>query len=141
MQRILRSSGILLWCVGVLLLAQASSQGTPVLPLPVMIESEAQTRRIHYVTPSYPAEARKQCLQGKVVLKLRVDETGAVVHASVVSGETVLADAARAAAKRWMYEPYIQNGRLTEFVTHATVSFPRPSACSSPSASPEFHFE
>jgi TonB family protein len=141
MLRILTQSGMLFWLSCVLSFAQAIGQGTPVLPLPVMTESEAQARRIHYVAPAYPAEARKQCLQGKVVLKLRVDETGAVAHASLVSGEALLADAAKAAAKQWMYQPYVQNGRPAEFVTHATVSFRRPSGCSSPGASPEIHFE
>jgi TonB family protein len=141
MQRVLRSYGILVWCVCVMLLTQAIGQGTPVLPLPVIPEREAQERRVHYVAPSYPAEARKQCLQGKVVLKLHVDETGAVVRASVVSGETVLADAAKAVAKHWMYQPHLQNGRPTEFVTQATVIFNRPSGCSSPEASPEVYFE
>jgi outer membrane biosynthesis protein TonB len=76
-----------------------------------------------------------------VVLKLHVDETGAVVRASVVSGETVLADAAKAVAKHWMCQPHLQNGRPTEFVTQATVIFNRPSGCSSPEASPEVYFE
>jgi TonB family protein len=141
MLRILSRSGIVLWLVCVLSFAQAIGGGTPVLPLPVMPESEALGYRIHYVAPAYPAEARKACLHGKVVLELKVDESGAVAHSSLISGETVLADAAKAAVKLWMYQPYIQNGRPVKFITRATVSFPRPNGCSSPSGSTEVHLE
>jgi len=141
MLRILSRSGIVLWVASVLSFAQAIGEGTPVLPLHVMPESEAQAHRLHYVAPAYPAEARQACLYSRVVLELRVDESGAVAHSSLISGETVLADAAKTALKQWMYLPYVQNGRPAEFITRATVCFPRPSRCPSPSDSSEVHFE
>jgi len=60
----------------------------------------------------YPALARREGLEGRVVLRLRVSSGGRVVAAEVAtsSGHALLDDAALAAAARWTFEPALRDG-------------------------------
>ena len=64
----------------VLLIPVLFAQGTPVLPLVKIPESVSKTLRIHYLAPTYPADAMRDCVEGEVVLRLIVSETGTVSH-------------------------------------------------------------
>lgn len=66
--------------------------------------------------PKYPAEAVRNHISGKVVLKVAVDESGVPTSAEVLSAEPeesahALADAAVAAAMQWRYNPGIKDGK------------------------------
>lgn len=68
--------------------------------------------------PKYPADAVRNHISGKVVLRVTVDETGAPTLAEVASVEPessthALADAAIAAAMQWRYNPALKNGKPT----------------------------
>ena len=102
------------------------AQDTPVLPMPRSPEDVSKALRIHYVAPTYPADAMAECVEGEVVLRLIVSDTGAISRVSVLSGPTVLADSAIAAAKKWMYEPYILDGKPVRYKTQATEKFRAP---------------
>ena len=112
----------------VLLIPVLFAQGTPVLPLVEILESVSKTLRIHYLAPTCPADAMRDCVEGEVVLRLIVSETGTVSHVTVLSGPTVLADSAIAATKKWMYEPYILYGKPIQYKTQATERFRAPRA-------------
>jgi TonB family protein len=59
----------------------------------------------------YPAEAKAKKLQGEVWLRLDISETGDVEGIEVLSGNSILAEAAVKAAKTWKFKPYIRNGQ------------------------------
>lgn len=63
------------------------------------------------VKAAYPIEAQLEKLQGEVVLKIVVSETGDVESAEVVSGHPVLAKAAVDAVKKWKVQPFIRNSK------------------------------
>jgi len=100
------------------------------LPLVRVPEATSRAHLIHQVTPTYPADVRRQCLQGEVVLQLTVAANGTVRHVSRISGSQPLGDAAKNAVRQWVYEPYILNGVPVEFVTRATLRFALPAGCS-----------
>jgi TonB family protein len=60
---------------------------------------------------TYPYEAQEQKLQGEVVVKIRVSETGDVESVEVVSGDPILAKSAVDAVKKWKFKPFIKNGK------------------------------
>ena len=83
----------------------------------------AENRIVHHVAPSYPAEARKEKIEGTVVLKALIDESGTVTGVRLVEGNPTLATAAIHAVKQWRYRPYLRNGRAMAFQTIVLVEF------------------
>jgi TonB family protein len=95
----------------------------------VLLSSKgAESRLIHSVPPTYPAEARSQSSAGQatVVLKEVVDETGKVEGVRLIDGNAALAPAAIQAVKQWRYRPFIRDGKAQPFQTVVTVDFQRP---------------
>lgn len=64
-------------------------------------------RCLHSPEPVYPTYARKRRLQGEVMLRLKICETGNVVEATVEgsSGHSILDDSALAAVRQWKFAP------------------------------------
>jgi bla regulator protein blaR1 len=122
----MKSTLVALATASVLLIAGLSAQDTLEPWLVKISEGTSKNFRIHYVAPIYPADAMLKCVEGEVVMGLIVSKTGAVSHVAVLSGPTVLADSAMAAAKKWMYEPYILDGKPIRYRTRATEKFRTP---------------
>ncbi len=83
-------------------------------------------RLLHRVEPDYPEEARRQGIQGAVVLDVHIGRDGAVEEAKLVSGQNLLADAAIAAVKQWRFKTRMQQGRAVEMETRVTLRFRLP---------------
>lgn len=66
------------------------------------------------VTPTYPDEARKNHLEGTVLLRVDVAPDGSVSSADRMGGEPQLAESAIAAAKQWKYQPFVNCGKPVE---------------------------
>jgi serine/threonine-protein kinase len=62
------------------------------------------------VEPSYPTDASRRGVRGKVVVEVTIDENGRVASATVVSGPDIFRDAALRAARRWRFKPTLLNG-------------------------------
>jgi TonB family protein len=73
--------------------------------------------------PKYPDATRDAGIQGTVVLKVVVAETGEVKEVSALSGDPLLAQAAVDAVKQWKYKPYTLDGTPVEMETQATLTF------------------
>jgi TonB family protein len=73
--------------------------------------------------PEYPETARKQRLQGDVVVQAKVTKTGAVTDVGLVSGDPVLGAAAMKAVRLWKYEPFLQAGAPLEAEINVTMQF------------------
>jgi len=73
--------------------------------------------------PAYPLLGRQMKVQGSVLLQAFIAADGTIRDLRVLSGPTILASAAREAAQRWQFKPYLQNGRPVETEAKITVNF------------------
>ncbi len=78
---------------------------------------------IRQVNPQYPPTALKARLQGVVIVEAVTDIYGRVMKARVVTGHPLFRNAAMAAVKKWVYEPYIIDGIPKPVVFTVTVHF------------------
>ena len=75
------------------------------------------------IEASYPLLGRQMKVQGSVLLEALIGADGIIRDLRVLSGPAILASAAREAARRWQFKPYLQNGRPVETQAHITVNF------------------
>jgi TonB family protein len=73
--------------------------------------------------PVYPAAAKQTRTEGSVVLRALIDQNGQVADEQVVSGPTLLRQAAVDAVKHWKYEPSRVNGKAVPVQTLVTIHF------------------
>jgi periplasmic protein TonB len=78
---------------------------------------------VHRVEPVYPWLAKNIHLSGTVILRARIGTDGEVHELEIVSGNQILADAARQAVMQWRYRPTMLNGQAVEVETQITVNF------------------
>ena len=78
------------------------------------------------VEPEYPEQARKDQVQGSVLLDALVGKDGAVQKVTPVSGNPELVQAATQAIQQWRFRPYLNNGQPQEFTTQVNVVFRLP---------------
>ena len=98
-------------------LAEFEKHATPVregVPAPKLIKS---------VTPVYPEEARKNGIQGVVILEAKIDESGRVIGIMVLRSVPELDGAAMDAVRQWVYEPLVVKGKAMKVVFTVTVKF------------------
>jgi len=81
---------------------------------------------VRSVAPTYPETAKRQKIQGDVVLQAVVEVDGTVRDLTLVSGDPVLAGAARQAITQWRYSPYLLNGKPVSMRTSITIRFTLP---------------
>ena len=65
---------------------------------------------ISQTVPAYPAEAKANAIEGTVVVKYVVTETGAVTNIEIVRGPAELRDAVLAAIRSWRFKPAMLDG-------------------------------
>jgi TonB family protein len=92
--------------------------------LPYISALEAQMLLLQSTPPVTPPLVRRDGISNTVILDVIIDVLGQVRSASILSGDLVLGNAARAAVLGWRYRPYIQNGRPVDVETTVTVTFP-----------------
>lgn len=79
---------------------------------------------IQRVQPTYPEEARKNRIQGRVVLQAVIDEQGTVTKVRAIeSPDPMLTEAARDAVKKWTYRPATKKGKPVKVFFTVTVAF------------------
>jgi protein TonB len=111
--------------------AQASSASTgsdAVPPLTVRVSPGVlQGFLVDDPAPVYPAEAKQNQIQGKVVLALTIDKTGTTRDIRVLtSPDQALTDSAVAAVTQWRYRPYRLNGSPVDVQSTVEVNFKLP---------------
>jgi TonB family protein len=75
------------------------------------------------VEPVYPEAARAQHISGLVRLLATIDPQGLVVDVEVLTGPSVLRQAAIVAVKKWTFQPVLRGGRSVAAITDQLVSF------------------
>jgi protein TonB len=86
----------------------ASTAAQPPLPVGGKLQEAVLISR---TTPIYPELARIRGLFGVVRMSAAVDEHGVVKNVNIVSGDPVLATAAKQAVLQWRYKPALLNGQ------------------------------
>jgi TonB family protein len=71
----------------------------------------------------YPLLGRQMKVQGSVLLQAFIGADGVIRDLRVLSGPAILASAAREAARRWQFKPYLENGQPVETQAKITVNF------------------
>jgi TonB family protein len=91
---------------------------------PLMMSSTVMSALlVNRVEPEYPAAAKMLRISGTVELRAIIGSDGAVHGLETVSGNIMLAQAARAAVMQWRYQPTQLNGKAVEVETIITVNF------------------
>ena len=114
--------------------AEASNAGDPLTGLaanhskvpsaPVPVGGDVKTAKLlKSVSPVYPPTARSQRISGDVKLDALIDESGNVSATQIISGPTLLHQAAITAVKQWKYQPAQLNGSATSMHLTVTVQF------------------
>ncbi len=107
--------------------AASSDSGLPGEQGAVILSSKgAEKRLVRQVPPTFPKGATAQGVEGTVVLKTVVDDSGKVESVHLVEGNPALAEAAIRAVKQWRYRPYVRDGKSLPFQTVVLVDFQRP---------------
>ena len=73
--------------------------------------------------PQYPAEAKAAGIEGTVVVKYVVTETGEVTNVKAVKGPEELRAVCEAAVKTWRFEPALKDGKPVAIVKMTSFPF------------------
>src|SRR6266404_2197604 len=108
--------------LGAGLAANTSQPAAPAAALPVGGDVK-QARLISSVPPSYPVLAKNQHVAGDVRVDALIDASGRVTTMKVVSGPTLLHQAAMDALRQWKYQPATLNGNAVPMHLTVTIQF------------------
>jgi len=103
--------------------ASASNQpAAPKAPLPVGGDVKP-ARLLSSTPPMYPALAKSQHISGDVSIDALIDPNGKVTTMNVLSGPTLLRQAAMDAVRQWKYQPAALDGKSVSMHLTVTVQF------------------
>jgi protein TonB len=101
-----------------------AAPAVPEAPTQIRVGGDVEAARLtHEVMPVYPSIARNARVQGIVRLSASIAPNGSVKDLRVLSGNPLLAGAAKDAVKQWTYKPTYLNGKPTEVLTEIDVKF------------------
>jgi protein TonB len=100
-------------------------ESPPLPPQPVTLTNELSVSCLERTPPDYPSVSMRMNEQGKVVLRVELDEDGGVAHLEVKSssGYHRLDEAALSAVKTWRCKPAIRNGMAVHAVALQPFNF------------------
>ncbi|HEY1940307.1 MAG TPA: energy transducer TonB [Candidatus Angelobacter sp.] len=100
-----------------------AQEKAPARSIPSIPPNVAEKHLEHKVEPRYPQEARTNHAEGKVILKIHIDEKGNVSDLSVVAGHPMFVAPAQLAVEQWKYKPFLINDKPAMVETIVTVAF------------------
>jgi protein TonB len=83
----------------------------------------AQANLISQPKPVYPADAKRDRIQGTVTLEVEIAEDGTVRDITSAQGPQELIQSAVDAVKQWVYRPTLLNGQAVAVVTTIDVRY------------------
>ena len=104
------------------LVGGSKQPSAPAAPLPIGGDVKP-ARLIFSVPPTYPMLAKSQHVSGNVLIDALIDPTGRVTSMNVVSGPTLLHQAAMDALKQWKYQPASLDGKAVPMHLAVTIRF------------------
>jgi TonB family protein len=78
---------------------------------------------VKFQMPSYPKAARKQKVEGDVLVRVLISEKGKIEKAVALNGPSPLRGAVEKAVRRWRYKPYLQDGKPVKVQTWVSFHF------------------
>jgi protein TonB len=108
------------------ILGNGGNVAEPVLQTLNISQGVSQGLLIKKVQPVYPANALRMHAEGAVELQATIGKSGNIVTVKTLTGDPVLARAAKEAVLQWKYKPYLLNGEPVEIQTQITVNFKLP---------------
>ena len=84
--------------------------GTLPTDRPFFVSGKNVPKLIKQVKPEYPQDALAVRVQAMVIVEAVTDIYGRVSQARIISGHPLFNEAALAAVRQWLYEPYIVDG-------------------------------
>lgn len=97
----------------------------PEVPLPVGGDVKP-ARLLSEAAPVYPIMAKNQHVTGDVVIDALIDANGRVTTMKVISGPTLLHQAAKDALRQWKYQPASLDGKPVSMHLTVTLQFRMP---------------
>ena len=94
----------------------------PEAPLPVGGDVKS-AKLISSVSPVYPILAKNQHISGDVQIDALIDASGHVTTMKVISGPTLLQQAAKDAVRQWKYQPASLDGKPVAMHLTVTLQF------------------
>lgn len=88
--------------------------------------SDLEGMLLQKVLPMYPARARRDGVQGQVVLKAVIGKDGTIADLRPLQGPEELSAAAMDAVQHWRFRPYQLNGKPVEVETDIRLNFQLP---------------
>lgn len=77
----------------------------------------------HQVNPEYPDEAKKNHVEGTVLLRCVIGTDGTVLQVEYISGPPSLLHSAIDAVRQWKYKPTMLGGKPVEVETTVSVIY------------------
>src|SRR4029077_4548313 len=105
-----------------LLAGNANQPAAPAAPTPVGGDV-ATARLISSAPPAYPSLAKTQHIQGDVRVDALIGANGRVTSMKVISGPTLLHQAAMDALRQWKYQPATLDGKPVAMHLAVTIQF------------------
>ena len=119
-----RTIVILLACCTAVVFAQNSAPASSEPPQNPAQSARPQVVRVstgimlgrveHKTMPIYPDEAMTKGIQGDVIFKIEVDETGKITASTPIEGDPLLVAASKDALRTFRFRPYLLNGTPTK---------------------------
>lgn len=94
----------------------------PEAPLPIGGDVKS-AKLVSQVAPLYPIMAKNQHVSGNVVIDALIDVNGRVTTMKVLSGPTLLHQAAKDALRQWKYQPASLDGKPAAMHLTVTLQF------------------
>ncbi|HUC53890.1 MAG TPA: TonB family protein [Candidatus Cybelea sp.] len=107
------------------LVAGNNQPSAPTAPLPIGGDVKP-AKLITSVSPMYPPMAKSQHISGNVLVDALIDPNGRVTTMKIVSGPTLLRQAAMDALKQWKYQPALLDGKPVAMHLTVTLQFRLP---------------
>jgi TonB family protein len=105
----------------------AVGQGTDASPSssqPVRVSQDAASALLLQKSSlKYPDAARAAGIEGTVVLRIVVSDTGTVKEVTIISGDPILGQPTADSVKQWKYKPYEVNSVPVEMETELSINF------------------
>jgi protein TonB len=103
---------------------QALAQSTQASPAPLRVGGKLKApAKVKDVAPVYPEAAKRNRIQGVVILECTIAADGAVADVKVLRPVPELTEAAVAAVKQWRYAPTIVDGTAVPVAMSISVTF------------------
>ncbi|HLK32887.1 MAG TPA: TonB family protein [Terriglobales bacterium] len=99
--------------------AAAAQPGTP-------SPADLESMLLQKVLPVYPARARRDGVEGQVILQAVIGRDGTIASLHPLQGPPELAAAAIDAVQHWRFRPYQLNGKPVEVETNIRLNFQLP---------------